>query len=968
MSECAELRAAITRLEAKIDAQGKVDVSQIINQVKAALPGDPRFMGVMIAGVLGGGGMDQIRKQLERIASRTNNLDADLKEQKNVIEANKRRAANAEQRAERAMNEAKRNASRANQAVATADKAAETAKNTKNSLQRAIDILNRDVADLFGKYGQFANSLASILGIVGSLAGLASLYATLKVVFPRLDAHDRELDVQRQALSDNLSAAHRGIAIAREADRKASAAIREANTATDKADRATGRANSAIDKADQATGKANSATDKADRATGRANSAIDKADRAIGEANIATRKANKAQGGVDSINSDLLQNYKPGIVYSILLAQGLAKDVDEFLNELVLTQATVDGIVSYRIPNVQQSADKAAHDASTASKTASEAIQKANAASGRADQAIREANGISARASEAITRANAANGKADQAVGVAGGATSIATTALTTAQTALSQSRTVYQPQVINSQVTPNTIVTALNLAEAKAAIREQVAKDFKLDPNAVKPLTLAEAKAEINRTIKQDFKFDPTVVQPVTIPEARQLIRETIERDFKLTPGTVTASPTPAQIEQVLPQTTTVKNLQAEVQTVKATQATEAKVNEQAVAKLDTVNAKLDQLTARPAPPTEVKLDAQTVKKIDTINGNTSKTIDIVGTIEDIVKRIPTALNTIIGGVNQSIRQLNLSLDQINQLIKKLNAFIVSVNQQLRSILNYVIAILAIATLIQPVILATAARVGLILVRLGKLVNWLVVDRVLNVFIFITSLHNALMLSNNLKETLLTMLSSVGNATGLLENAEGENVDLNVVFNRSIEQLMILFLGEENYAGLKVTWRKYNRIYQATANLKDAMANMFNSLGDAVETVAEHTGKIGNALRSAGGVAEGAYQWFSEKVNAKMSKFLQYSVTVGGVIAVSSAINEIAESVIEGQQAKKELDETTDKFKKELVNAPKIISPDNKAVAEEVAKQKENSLKDPTDELEKGLFSFITNTGTVSP
>lgn len=57
-------------------------------------------------------------------------------------------------------------------------------------------------------------------------------------------------------------------------------------------------------------------------------------------------------------------------------------------------------------------------------------------------------------------------------------------------------------------------------------------------------------------------------------------------------------------------------------------------------------------------------------------------------------------------------------------------------------------------------------------------------------------------MLSANLKVTLLEMLSSVGNATGLLQTSENENVNLNAVFNQGIETFLVSILGVESYAG----------------------------------------------------------------------------------------------------------------------------------------------------------------------
>lgn len=243
-----------------------------------------------------------------------------------------------------------------------------------------------------------------------------------------------------------------------------------------------------------------------------------------------------------------------------------------------------------------------------------------------------------------------------------------------------------------------------------------------------------------------------------------------------------------------------------------------------------------------------------------------------------------------------------------------------------------------------------------------GRLSSFLGVDRIFNLINFMANLHNAFMLSNSLKITLLEMLSSVGNATGLLQTTEGENVDLNEVYNKGIRALINSVLGDEEAARLEIQFRRANRIYQAVTNSTNAISGMMSSLGNVVETGAEYGGKIGNALKAAGAVHEKAYQWMAEKFDAKVSPFMKYSQTVNGVNTALETINEIAESVVEGQQSATEFQKANADFLKAVAEVKKNPGIENKAVAAEVAKQKENATKDPTGEDETGLLSFLTD------
>lgn len=244
----------------------------------------------------------------------------------------------------------------------------------------------------------------------------------------------------------------------------------------------------------------------------------------------------------------------------------------------------------------------------------------------------------------------------------------------------------------------------------------------------------------------------------------------------------------------------------------------------------------------------------------------------------------------------------------------------------------------------------------------IGRMSKFLGIDRAISLLTFLSTVHNASMLTASLKNTLLETLSSIGNATGLLETSEGDNVDLNQVFNQGIEQFLTLLLGSTLYAELKVGFRKYNAIYRSASNVLNQTANMFNSIGNALQTIGEHTGKIGNALKAAGTVGENAYQWFSERVPAKANFITRYETRVGQVTEALEIINEIAENVVESQQAAVEFQKANAEFAKELAELKKNPGVENKAVAEEVKKIKENSIKDPTGEPEKGLLSFLTD------
>jgi hypothetical protein len=63
----------------------------------------------------------------------------------------------------------------------------------------------------------------------------------------------------------------------------------------------------------------------------------------------------------------------------------------------------------------------------------------------------------------------------------------------------------------------------------------------------------------------------------------------------------------------------------------------------------------------------------------------------------------------------------------------------------------------------------------------------------------------------------------------------------------------MSSILGAENWTKTKTTWKKLNNIYQAAANVINSIQTIIDSTRSIMELGTQMTGKIGNALRSAG-------------------------------------------------------------------------------------------------------------------
>ncbi len=228
---------------------------------------------------------------------------------------------------------------------------------------------------------------------------------------------------------------------------------------------------------------------------------------------------------------------------------------------------------------------------------------------------------------------------------------------------------------------------------------------------------------------------------------------------------------------------------------------------------------------------------------------------------------------------------------------------------------------------------------------KLSRFAEWAHLDRALNIMNFAANLHNAAMLSNNLGQTLLSVIGNILSVVGL-KDAEGQDFDIGSVINKGIENLMKGAIGEENYKVLNDNWKKANRIYQAAANLLNSIQSLSSSILSALEVVGQWNAKVANALKKFGVVGEKAYTWMNPNVNFQNKHFtaLENATNViSQVDQVASEVLSIKETVGQIVEQKKELDNSlkedgNSKQKTDLPEAAKVKEKEDKAKLDSAA------------------------------
>lgn len=207
---------------------------------------------------------------------------------------------------------------------------------------------------------------------------------------------------------------------------------------------------------------------------------------------------------------------------------------------------------------------------------------------------------------------------------------------------------------------------------------------------------------------------------------------------------------------------------------------------------------------------------------------------------------------------------------------------------------------------------------------KLSRFAEWAHLDRVLNLMILSATIHNALMLSNDIGQTFIGILNNIFQLIGL-KKEDGSSFDIGSVISGTIENLIKGAIGVDNYTNLKESWAKANRIYQATNNVINSFLNLSQIILQASELIASYTGKIGNALKKGGVILESAYGWMNPQ-----PKFNRVTQTLESLQNGASTIQMVTQAPLDVVNAVTESTTAATEFVKAVKEDDKPV---NKAV-----------------------------------
>lgn len=208
---------------------------------------------------------------------------------------------------------------------------------------------------------------------------------------------------------------------------------------------------------------------------------------------------------------------------------------------------------------------------------------------------------------------------------------------------------------------------------------------------------------------------------------------------------------------------------------------------------------------------------------------------------------------------------------DRLKDMDSRLNAFNTAANAgqlaMLRKIDVTTTGNAAKLGIVQSTLNTVGGAVDKTFTLLEKFAKWSGIGRAFQVLQTWLLIHNALMLSNDLKVTLVSIVQN-GYNFFKVKDVNGEIIDVNAQLNQTIVGLIDGVIGTEARIDLTIAFKKANRIYQAAANVMYAVTSIVDITRTIAELGAERIGKVANALRAWGVVGDRAYGYMSEVVN----------------------------------------------------------------------------------------------------
>jgi hypothetical protein len=231
----------------------------------------------------------------------------------------------------------------------------------------------------------------------------------------------------------------------------------------------------------------------------------------------------------------------------------------------------------------------------------------------------------------------------------------------------------------------------------------------------------------------------------------------------------------------------------------------------------------------------------------------------------------------------------------------------------------------------------------------LHKAWNSTTLDKTLNLVSVVLGVHNAMMLSRNLGQTIGDTATLFLQAIHVKDHT-GEEIDVNQWITARFTELAQKLLGVEGYATVVASLNAANRIIVAGQGMASAIHGIKDALQEGQEIIANRVATLGNACLEQGLFEDGTYSWMDKDLNLKQP-FSKFTTYVSNLTEFVEEVNALIQSGIEVQESTNEFYQNTEDAVKGAEALEKAITDYiDQRNSEEAAKQEESASPDITN------------------
>lgn len=213
---------------------------------------------------------------------------------------------------------------------------------------------------------------------------------------------------------------------------------------------------------------------------------------------------------------------------------------------------------------------------------------------------------------------------------------------------------------------------------------------------------------------------------------------------------------------------------------------------------------------------------------------------------------------------------------------------------------------------------------------KLSRFINWSVGDRVVGMMSMIASVHNAFMLSNNVGQTLFSILDNLGNIGSLILKPDGDaNINSGEWVTSNLDSLFSTMLGAEVWTSVKASYKAANNIFSTSSNMYDNLRSIHNDSQELLNMVRRDTAELGNALVEEGVISEDNWDIRDPKVKIKSKSLVRLQRMNEGLEALDNkleAIEQMTSTLLSIAQTAKEVKDNVDTLNTQLGDASKAF------------------------------------------